>query len=189
GFNDAGWASGLAQLGYGDGDEATVVGYGGNASAKYITTYFRRTFSVTNPANFGSLALRILRDDGAVVYLNGVEAFRTNMPTGTINHTTLASAAVTGADESTFVSAPLSPSLLVAGANVIAVELHQADPTSSDISFDLELLAGPSVAVTRGPYLQLGTPTSIVVRWRTSAPVVGRVQFGPSPGAALGSAQ
>src|SRR5436189_3817 len=51
GFNDAGWASGLAQLGYGDGDEATVVGYGGNASAKYITTYFRRTFSVTNPAN------------------------------------------------------------------------------------------------------------------------------------------
>src|SRR5204862_4551662 len=57
GFNDAGWASGLAQLGYGDGDEATVVGYGGNASAKYITTYFRRTFSVTNPAAVGSLTL------------------------------------------------------------------------------------------------------------------------------------
>src|SRR5207247_9986717 len=66
-FNDAGWATGLAQLGYGDGDEATVVSYGGNASAKYITTYFRRTFSVTNPLEFGSLTLRVLRDDGAVV--------------------------------------------------------------------------------------------------------------------------
>jgi len=188
-FNDSAWASGLAQLGYGDGDEATVVGYGGNASAKYITTYFRRTFSVANPAAFGSLTLRILRDDGAVVYLNGVEAFRTNMPQGAINYTTLASATITGADESTFITATLSPSLLVAGSNVIAVEVHQADPTSSDISFDLELAGNAAVALTRGPYLQLGTPTSTVVRWRTSAAVVGGVQFGPSPGVVAGSVQ
>src|SRR5262249_43194042 len=40
------------------------------------------------------------------------------------------------------------------------------------------------LVVTRGPYLQVGTPTSIVVRWRTSAEVVGRVQYGPSPGVA-----
>ena len=52
-------------------------------------------------------------------------------------------------------------------------------------------LAGQSspTAITRGPYLQLGTPTSIVVRWRTTAPVVGRVQFGPSQGVVSGSAQ
>ena len=188
-FNDAAWATGPAQLGYGDGDEATVVGYGGNASAKYITTYFRRTFSVSNPATVTGLHLRILRDDGAVVYLNGAEAFRTNMPAGTITNTTLASTAIGGAEESAFVSAELSPSLLVAGSNVIAVEVHQSDPTSSDISFDLELVGDSSVTLTRGPYLQLGTPTSIIVRWRTSAAVVGRVQFGPSPGAVSGSAQ
>src|SRR5207247_7038055 len=81
------------------------------------------------------------------------------------------------------------PSRLVAGSNVIAVEVHQADSTSSDIRFDLELLGDSSVTLTRGPYLQLGTPTSIVVRWRTSAPVVGRVQFGPSPGVVTGSTQ
>ena len=104
GFNDAAWATGRAQLGYGDGDEATVVGYGANSSAKHVTTYFRRTFSVANPAAFGSLNLRMLRDDGAVVYLNGSEVFRTNMPTGAISHTTPASAAIAGADESAFVS-------------------------------------------------------------------------------------
>ncbi|CAN5766562.1 hypothetical protein BH24ACI5_BH24ACI5_08860 [soil metagenome] len=188
-YNDGAWGTGRAQLGYGDGDEATVVGYGGNASAKHVTTYFRRTFSVTNPGDFASLSLRLLRDDGAVVYLNGSEVLRTNMPGGTIGYTTLASATVLGADESAFITATLSSSLLVAGSNVLAVEVHQSEPDSSDLSFDLELLGGSSVALTRGPYLQLGTPTSMVVRWRTSAPVVGRVQFGPSPGVIAGSAQ
>jgi hypothetical protein len=109
-FNDAAWASGPAQLGYGDGDEATVVGFGGNPSAKYITTYFRRTFIVGNPSDFASLHLRVLRDDGAVVYVNGSEVFRSNMPAGTITSTTLASMAIGGADESTFVTADISPS-------------------------------------------------------------------------------
>ncbi len=189
GFNDSAWASGPAQLGYGDGDEATVVSYGANATAKYLTTYMRRAFSVTDPTAYASLQLRVLRDDGAVVYLNGSEVFRTNMPAGTIGHTTPAAVAVTGADEAAFVTAALSPALLVAGTNVIAVEVHQSDQTSSDLSFDLELSGSASVSVTRGPYLQLGTPTSIVVRWRTSAPVVGRVQFGPSPGVVSGSVQ
>jgi len=43
-FNDASWAGGPAQLGYGDGSERTVVGYGPSAAHKYITTYFRRAF-------------------------------------------------------------------------------------------------------------------------------------------------
>src|SRR4051794_39592227 len=61
-FDDSSWSSGAAQLGYGDGDEATVVSYGANASAKHITTYFRRTFSVANPAAVAALNLRVLRD-------------------------------------------------------------------------------------------------------------------------------
>ena len=138
-FVDTAWSSGKAQLGYGDGDEATVVKYGSNASNKYITTYFRRAFTVTNPAQLKQLTLRLLRDDGAVVYLNGAELYRTNMPSGTIAYTTLASTAIAGTDETTFLTAALNPLLLTTGNNVIAVEIHQVNSTSSDLSFDLEL--------------------------------------------------
>ena len=62
------------------------------------------------------------------------------MPGGTITSSTRASGAIGGAAERTFQSVSLSAALLVAGDNVVAVEVHQASPTSSDISFDLELV-------------------------------------------------
>ncbi len=83
-YFDGGWAAGPAQLGYGDGDEATVVSYGPDKSNRYITTYFRQKFSVTNPATLGTLTLSLLRDDGAIVYLNGTEVYRSNMPAGAV---------------------------------------------------------------------------------------------------------
>src|SRR5207244_3860936 len=135
-FNDSAWKSGRAQLGYGDGDEATVVGYGPDANNKFVTTYFRQAFSIASPAAISALSLRLLRDDGAVVYLNGTEVFRSNMPSGTIAFNTLASG--TGEYQSFFTTS-ISPSLLVGGNNVIAVEIHQGAPDSSDISFDLDL--------------------------------------------------
>ncbi len=182
-FNDTTWPSGPAQLGYGDGDEATTVGFGPDANNKFITTYFRRAFNVTNPAQFSAVTLRLLRDDGAVVYLNGVEIWRNNMPTGTVGFSTLASVAIAGADESTFVQTTISPSSLVTGTNVLAIELHQSGGTSSDISFDLQLIGSDgSASVTRGPYLQIGTPNSTIVRWRTNVPTDSRVSYGTTQG-------
>jgi hypothetical protein len=143
GFDDSSWHLGRAQLGYGDGDEATVVSYGPNPNNRYITTWFRQAFQVQNPADFRKLALEIVRDDGAVVYLNGAEVFRTNMPAGTIGYLTLAASSLADPDENAFWGVDLSPSLLVAGTNVIAVEIHQANATSSDISFDLKLTGIP----------------------------------------------
>lgn len=180
-YEDSSWALGPAQLGYGDGDEATLVGFGPNASAKYITTYFRRSFTVADPSLYQGLTLRLLRDDGAVVYLNGAEVFRSNMPTGTVGNATLATTAVSGADETTnFYAASLAPSALRQGANVIAVEIHQSANTSSDVSFDAELIASTSLHLTRGPYLQMGTPTSVAIRWRTGAASNSHVMYGPS---------
>jgi len=138
-FDDSGWMSGLAELGYGDGDEATVVSYGPSPDNKYITTYFRHTFSVSDPSKYQNLILGILRDDGAVVYLNGVEVFRTNMPGGTITYTTSALGAVGGSAEDEFHETTIDSSYLVAGTNLLAVEVHQNQPRSSDISFDLYL--------------------------------------------------
>ena len=99
GFNDSGWSSGAAQLGYGLPGETTVVGYGTNANNKYITTYFRKTFIVTNAANYLYAKIGLVRADGAVIYINGTEVLRDNMPQGTITAATLASAVLTGGCE------------------------------------------------------------------------------------------
>jgi hypothetical protein len=136
GFDDAAWPQGNAELGYGDGDEATVVPFGPNANQKYVTTYFRRQFSA-DPAALGTVTLRLKRDDGAVVYLNGTEIVRSNMPTGTISSTTLANDA--GNTENQLLSFAVPVSRFVNGTNTLAVEVHQASRSSSDVSFDLDL--------------------------------------------------
>lgn len=184
-FNDAAWASGAAQLGYGDGDEATVVSYGSSSTAKYITTYFRKSFSVTNLSSYNFLKMQLMRDDGAVVYINGTEVFRSNMPTGTITYTSVATAAVAGTDESAWFSADLNTSSIINGTNVIAVEIHQNVATSSDISFKLRLMGGyaNAASLVRSAYLNSVSPSGIVVRWRTDLATDSKVSFGTTLGA------
>jgi hypothetical protein len=177
-YNDTPWQSGAAQLGYGDGDEDAVIGFGPDADTKYITTYFRRSFITSNASDYNQIGLSVVRDDGIVVYLNGTEIYRNNMPPGPINGNTLALTNVAGEAEDAFFSATLNPSALVNGTNVIAVELHQAWPDSIDTSFDLRLTASNAVLVTRGPYLQQGTPTNIIVRWRTSRNTASLIRYG-----------
>ena len=165
-FDDSAWAEGPAELGYGDGDEETVV-QSGPADAHFTTSYFRHGFEVASPAS-QDLVLALRRDDGAVVYLNGTEVFRTNMPAGEIDSLTLASSNASSSGEDDYQSATLNPCLLVAGENVLAVEVHQASPTSADVSFDLSLEADAGVpALVRPPYLQRAQPTTMTVRWRT----------------------
>ena len=154
GFNDSGWASGRAHLGYGDGDEATVVSYGPDPNNKYPTTYFRTTFNVANPSQVTALTLWLVRDDGAAVYLNGQEVVRNGLPVGAAFNT-YATITVGGADESTFYQFTINPALLLSGLNTLAVEVHQSSPNSSDLSFDLELEAtvpvgGTSIALQPG---------------------------------------
>ena len=158
-FNDSAWASGPAQLGYGDGDEATVVSYGTNSSSKYLTTYFRRSFYLPVTGWITNLGTRYIRDDGAVVYLNGVEVFRSNMPSGVVSYTTLASGAEDTAIENNFHTNALPASLLVAGTNVIAVEIHQSAANSSDTSLELELIANSGLG-SLPPALSISSPTN-----------------------------
>ncbi len=143
------WSTGTAQLGYGDGDESTVVN-GGPANNRFVTTYFRHTFDIPagQAALLDQIAIDLLRDDGAAVYLNGVEVVRTGNLPGTLGDASIAFdtlADVGGTTEnlrSTFlVPEDLIPGLLQDGENTIAVEVHQHDLGSSDMSFDLGLLA------------------------------------------------
>ncbi len=181
-FNDSAWGMGPAHLGYGDQDEITPLSFGADPDDKHITTYFRHGFSVPNPAAYTKLRLRLARDDGAVVFLNGLEVARSNMPVGLIAFDTGALASQSGSDEDVFRVIDLSPSDLLPGNNLIAVEVHQIDGTSSDISFDLDLRATDKQFVIRGPYLQLGTSDSMVLRWNTDDPTDSVVRYGTAPG-------
>ncbi len=170
-FEDSSWASGPAQLGYGDGDEATVVSYGPDPNWKYITTYFRHEFNVADPSQFPYAVIRLLRDDGAVVYVNGSEVVRSNMPIGVIDYETFASTAVAGSDEDRFFPFYMDVGQLIPGTNCIAVEIHQSGRTSSDISFDLEFASTmePPPLVRKEPYLIYRGPNSeMQVLWQLS---------------------
>ncbi|MBL8046314.1 MAG: metallophosphoesterase [Anaerolineales bacterium] len=151
GFDDSGWPGGAAQLGYGDGDEATTIGYGPDGNNKYPTTYFRTTFSMTSTALYSEIQLGLLRDDGAAVYLNGVEVMRSNLPVGAITYTTYASNVVIEPEETTFFTVTLPITAVVAGVNQLAVEVHQANATSSDLSFDLQVTATTTDCPTPTP--------------------------------------
>lgn len=146
-YSDVAWRTGLAQLGYGGKGEVTTIGYGGNADNKYITSYFRKTISVENLAGRTNFELTLFVDDGAIAYVNGQEVGRCNMPTGKVNDLMVSSSANNGVTASFQV--PVS--LLNEGTNLIAVEVHQYLPTSTDAIFNLSLtsdLAGPATLST-----------------------------------------
>jgi alkylation response protein AidB-like acyl-CoA dehydrogenase len=152
GCDEGAWAEGPAELGYGDADEATVVGYGSDKQNKFATTYFRQAFIVDNASAVAKFLVRFVRDDGAVVYLNGVEICCSNMADGDVLYDDFTIAPVSGDDETASVSGFFIENHLTDGLDVLAVKIHQADGPSSDLSFDLELLAvfepgPPAVAI------------------------------------------
>jgi len=131
-FDDSTWSAGPAQLGYGDGDEVTLI----DSSPVRAAYYFRRTFTSENILK--NLALDVVVDDGCVVYLNGVELKRFNMPTGTIAWNTYTG--ILANDSGSWNAIAVDPAVTVQkGTNVLAVSVHQYDSTSSDVSFDLKL--------------------------------------------------
>ena len=184
GFNDSAWETDTAPLGYGDTGVDGVT-----YTADKYATYFRRNFSVSNAGAVIALNVNIVDDDGSVIYINGVEVARNNMPGGAITYTTRASTGIGGSSETAVQSFSVDPTMLVDGTNVIAVQVHQVGSSSSDLRFDLELTTGdtpppppPPPGLARGPYLHVGTPTSIVVRWRTDSAQTSEVRYGTSSG-------
>lgn len=140
-YDTTGWGTGNAPLGYGEA-HTTVFTKNDTDGNKIHTAYFRKTFTVADPGKYFGLKLNLRRDDGAVIYINGVEAARSNMPTGPITHdpVTWSASGVGGGDETTFYEIELDESLLNIGENIIAISLHQTNSNSSDFSLDGELL-------------------------------------------------
>ncbi len=126
GFADGAWKSGPSPLGHQD-PVATDIGL----PAK--TAYFRCGFTVDDVTpTKATVSARV--DDGAVLYVNGTEVARTNMPSGAVGFTTSAST-VDNWDGTRWLSWDVDPGLLKPGTNVLAVSVHQ-NFTSSWISGD-----------------------------------------------------
>lgn len=148
------WSTGPAILGFAGAAPANPVAtqtkryVTGSSGAQVNTTYFRHTFTYSGNTGIENPVLKfsVLRDDGVIVYLNGKELFRDNMPSGSYSYSTYASAVVDNADQTTYFTHTIDPEggLLRTGENLLAVELHQCNAGSSDLYFDLSLdLAAP----------------------------------------------
>jgi hypothetical protein len=143
-YNDSAWPTGSAELGYGDTDEATTIPITYVATdQKAATCYFRRSFNAANVSGITNLEVTVEYDDAYAVYLNGTRVAG-NLPVDpAYNHYH------TNTIEDT-IAGPLGipTNLLVEGTNVIAVEIHQGSPTSSDVSMNLSLTATRSTTAT-----------------------------------------
>ncbi len=134
-FDDSGWISAQGGIGYGDGDDVTLVP---DTTSSF---YYRKVFTVTDITKLDSAILSMDYDDGFIAFLNGVEIARSyNMPGGAVNfdtYTTTDHEAVMydGGNPDVF---PVSKSelnaLLVNGENVLAIEIHNINPPSSDLT-------------------------------------------------------
>ncbi|MGI8605123.1 MAG: hypothetical protein ACR2OZ_19295 [Verrucomicrobiales bacterium] len=146
----SGWKVGSGFFGFGDTltpTYGTTLLFGGDPANKNITTYFWKKFQLPAGAVFGQtynqLQLGIKRDDGLVVYINGQEIRRDNLPgrPAPITQATLATSAVDDANEGRIFETSHDASVLNPPGqdNIIAVELHQVSIGSSDLRFDLFL--------------------------------------------------
>ena len=157
--NASNWAQGPTPLGYGKSSIVTTISYGSDSSNKYPTYYFRKNLTVdTEPEDIASLTLNFTADDGFVVYINGTEATRYLLPDGEITYETYATTYANDNPDSGEIELPAS--LLRKGTNIIAVEVHNNVPGSSDLYWDAEIsytVTSGNAIVSRERALQLNT--------------------------------
>jgi len=138
GFDDSTWLAGPTGIGYGDGDDQTVLT---DMSGNYITAYMRKEFTIDDPSAVTGLGFRVDYDDGFVAFINGTEVARRGVAAGQNENTT-------AADHEAGLPEPINLSEFVnalqTGSNVFAIEVHNGTLTSSDLSMipELRVLSG-----------------------------------------------
>ena len=177
-FDDSAWKNGGAPLGYPMsefrptfGSVKTLISFGPSSSNKYATTYFRTEFTVDNLAEIGDRGLvQFGIDDAVVLYLNGHEIGRFNLPEGEIPYNYYSNQL---ANEDRFEQFHLDAShlqYLKEGVNVLAAEVHQDRPSSSDVYWDMELtVAAKKTQTPSNP----GKQAELSVRTKTPTLVKG----------------
>lgn len=126
------WAVGNGPLGYGDPVTTTI-------NSGLTTAYFAKDFTVDLATLSDMMELGVMRDDGIIVYLNGEEVVRDNMPAGAVTFNTFSSTTIDGAAESVYNIFSIPKSKFVNGVNRFSIELHNRSTTSSDLRIDAYL--------------------------------------------------
>ena len=88
-FDDSKWKSGQAPLGYGDDDIKQVISFGDDPQSKILTAYFRRSVEIEDLSEIKKVLGKFNCDDGCVIYVNGKEVHRFNLPEGELTDKTL----------------------------------------------------------------------------------------------------
>ena len=183
GIQTGNWQSGVHGVGYADGDDNTLI----EDDNSIYSVYTRSEFNVADAGVIESMTLEIDYDDGYIAWLNGTEISRSG--TAPVTPTWNAAAGGHGSSETGTLEPPINvsafTSALVTGTNVLAIGVWNQSPTSSDMTLLPRLTLSDEVvpaSITRGPYLMLGTPTSVSVRWRTNIPTDSAVRYGTSLG-------
>lgn len=140
------WDSGPATIAYDiglDSPIATLLTVPSSNFPRVVTYYFETDFNLTadQASSISSLSLTHLIDDGAIVYLNGVEIDRINMAAGPVDATTFASS---GVGDAVFIgpeTISIPQGVAVEGINRVSVEVHQSALNSSDVTFNLTVEA------------------------------------------------
>lgn len=165
-FDDSAWDIGIGHMGFGEGDETTILNSG------FITYYFRKTVNITDISLLENVFFNIVHDDGAVVYVNGTEVVRSAlMPSGTINYNTGTTTYIPNDVENDFWTYQIDKSNFQNGENIIAIEIHNQRTGSSDISFDCYVTNNSSVAFQLdGPYVFYRNGVVVVKTVEASGP-------------------
>ncbi|MCL1920443.1 MAG: lamin tail domain-containing protein [Kiritimatiellaeota bacterium] len=146
GFDATAWPQGPAILGFAGGAPTNPVAtqtkryVNGVNGTQVTTTYFRHTFTINDVSSIDDLVAEMLCDDGAVIYLNGVELMRYNMNPGTPTYNDYSINNISGDAQVTYYTyLNLPRQHLQNGVNVLAAEVHQCNATSTDLYFDFAL--------------------------------------------------
>gem|GEM_PF-991153 len=138
----AAWTISPAKFGWGENDDVTSL------QAGITRAVFVHTFTAASVVSLDSLTLNLRRDDGAIVFLNGEEVARDNLPAGDLDENTLAQSSVFGAAERMFFPYTIDLAKLAEGTNVLSIAVHQVAQNSNDMSFDAELVAARLASCT-----------------------------------------
>ena len=141
GFDVSKWPKGITSIGYGDSDLRTKIG--GNELKKTVSKiFFRHQFDLGNleTNSLKKVKVNLLADDGALIFINGREAMRYNLPQGPINLETKALKVTKGHGEMVYTNFSIPASFLLPGENTVSVILFQRKGQSSDMRFDLQMM-------------------------------------------------